>query len=338
VISAPPVQYTRTSDGYNIAYMVTGSGPALVFLPDVFQHSQRLWARGPTGRTIQYLAQRFQVIQYDSRGQGMSQRGLSAAHKMSDYEVDLDAVIKATGAERVVLFGPNDFGHVAMRYAIAHVGVVGALVLYELGGGSSLVQPELNRLARTNWDLFLLVNARTLFPRGDAGALVSYFQASADASDHLKLIDVVSRSSVLNVAPHVTVPTLILGPADDSAAPGGASWAKVLAPLVPSAQLVLAQNHYARAGATTAIALSIESFLSSLTQVSPGANALPDGLSVREGEVLRLVAAGKSNPQIADELVISLNTVQRHVSNILAKTGLANRTEAASYATRHGLT
>jgi DNA-binding NarL/FixJ family response regulator len=72
--------------------------------------------------------------------------------------------------------------------------------------------------------------------------------------------------------------------------------------------------------------------------VSPGANALPDGLSVREVEVLRLVAAGKSNPQIADELVISLNTVQRHVSNILAKTGLANRTEAASYATRNGLT
>jgi DNA-binding CsgD family transcriptional regulator len=64
----------------------------------------------------------------------------------------------------------------------------------------------------------------------------------------------------------------------------------------------------------------------------------PDGLSEREVEVLRLVAQGRSNPQIADELVISLNTVQRHVSNILAKTGLANRTEAASYAHRHDLT
>jgi len=53
--------------------------------------------------------------------------------------------------------------------------------------------------------------------------------------------------------------------------------------------------------------------------------------------VLRLVAAGKSNPQIAGELVISLNTVQRHVSNILGKTGLANRTEAAIYARDKGL-
>jgi DNA-binding NarL/FixJ family response regulator len=53
--------------------------------------------------------------------------------------------------------------------------------------------------------------------------------------------------------------------------------------------------------------------------------------------VLRLVAAGKSNQQIADALVISPNTVVRHVSNIFAKTGVANRAEAASFATRHGL-
>jgi len=53
--------------------------------------------------------------------------------------------------------------------------------------------------------------------------------------------------------------------------------------------------------------------------------------------VLRLVAAGRSNQQIADALVISLNTVARHVSNIFDKTGAANRTEAADYATRHGL-
>jgi DNA-binding NarL/FixJ family response regulator len=63
----------------------------------------------------------------------------------------------------------------------------------------------------------------------------------------------------------------------------------------------------------------------------------PAGLSEREVEVLRLVAAGKSNAQIADELVISLNTVQRHVGNILSKTDLANRTQAASYAHRAGI-
>lgn len=52
---------------------------------------------------------------------------------------------------------------------------------------------------------------------------------------------------------------------------------------------------------------------------------------------LRLVAAGRSNPEIAEALVISENTVIRHVSNILAKTGTGNRTEAAVYANKHGL-
>jgi DNA-binding CsgD family transcriptional regulator len=76
---------------------------------------------------------------------------------------------------------------------------------------------------------------------------------------------------------------------------------------------------------------------------SPPATALPsqwaspDGLSQREVEVLRLVAAGKSNREIAEALCISLNTVATHVRNILTKTGTANRTEAAAYALRRGL-
>lgn len=58
----------------------------------------------------------------------------------------------------------------------------------------------------------------------------------------------------------------------------------------------------------------------------------PAGLSQREVEVLRLIAAGKSNREIAEELFISLNTVANHVRNILAKTATANRAEAAAFA------
>ena len=65
--------------------------------------------------------------------------------------------------------------------------------------------------------------------------------------------------------------------------------------------------------------------------------AYPDGLTQREIEVLRLIADGKSNREISEELVITINTVFRHVSNIFTKIGAANRVEAASYATRHGL-
>jgi DNA-binding CsgD family transcriptional regulator len=69
----------------------------------------------------------------------------------------------------------------------------------------------------------------------------------------------------------------------------------------------------------------------------PPAGVAPAALSERELEVLRLLAAGKTNPEIAAALVISLNTVYRHANHIFTKLGVQNRTEAAAYAHRHGL-
>lgn len=65
---------------------------------------------------------------------------------------------------------------------------------------------------------------------------------------------------------------------------------------------------------------------------------LPDGLTAREVEVLRLVASGQTNPQIAAVLFLSEKTVARHLSNIFTKTGVTSRTAAAAYAYEHDLT
>ena len=69
------------------------------------------------------------------------------------------------------------------------------------------------------------------------------------------------------------------------------------------------------------------------TDRSPSAEPLTE----RELEVLKLVARGLSNQEIADELIVSEGTVSTHVRNILAKLHLANRTQAALYALREGL-
>jgi DNA-binding NarL/FixJ family response regulator len=66
-----------------------------------------------------------------------------------------------------------------------------------------------------------------------------------------------------------------------------------------------------------------------------------DELTEREVEVLRLIALGKSNQQIASELVLSLRTVERHISNIYQKIGVrgkAARVSASTYAAKHGIT
>jgi NarL family two-component system response regulator LiaR len=63
----------------------------------------------------------------------------------------------------------------------------------------------------------------------------------------------------------------------------------------------------------------------------------PDPLSGREMEVLRLLVRGKSNREIADQLIITELTVRTHVSNILGKLHLASRTQAALYALKEGL-
>jgi ATP/maltotriose-dependent transcriptional regulator MalT len=68
-----------------------------------------------------------------------------------------------------------------------------------------------------------------------------------------------------------------------------------------------------------------------------GPVARPGGLSPREVEVLRLVASGKSNPQIASALFLSEKTVARHLSNIFTKLEVSSRTAAAAFAFEHGL-
>ena len=67
----------------------------------------------------------------------------------------------------------------------------------------------------------------------------------------------------------------------------------------------------------------------------PAPAELPDGLTEREGEVLRLIAAGKSNGEIAKALFVSEATVKTHVNHIFAKTGSRDRAKAIAYAHRH---
>ena len=89
---------------------------------------------------------------------------------------------------------------------------------------------------------------------------------------------------------------------------------------------------------------SIKAAAAGQVQLSPQAAAMlvgevrvadsPESLTKREIEVLRLIALGKSNREIADDLVLGEKTIKTHVSNILGKLNLNSRTQAALYALR----
>jgi DNA-binding NarL/FixJ family response regulator len=69
----------------------------------------------------------------------------------------------------------------------------------------------------------------------------------------------------------------------------------------------------------------------------PSTQPLPDDLTPREAEVLRLIAAGRSNGEIATELFVSAATVKTHVNHVFAKIGARDRAQAVHYAYTHGL-
>lgn len=117
--------------------------------------------------------------------------------------------------------------------------------------------------------------------------------------------------------------------------------AMLLARNVPADRAEAAQ--LLAAAAQEALALGMQGLaaeVAAMQAVAGGRTAriYPAGLSEREAQVLRFVAAGRSNRQIADVLFVSPNTVANHVRSILSKTRSNNRTEAAAFAIQHELT
>jgi DNA-binding CsgD family transcriptional regulator/pimeloyl-ACP methyl ester carboxylesterase len=326
----PPVQYVTASDGMRIAYAVSGRGTPLIFLPGIFYHVQLAWQYPGLQTWLERLSERFQLIQLDPRGTGMSSRDVSHEHARHHYQRDIEAIIHRLRLERLLFLGVSFGVDLAVDYALKHPEHVIALVLGT--SGTSRSSALFRTLPAEDWDAFLYGIVPRDRSRGEANRIVELTRQASDQRNYLL------RWRVLGVPGEIEerlsrlrTETLVLHTRDYAFTPVEEGMKKAQ---LSGGRMVIIDGSDPFGDPEQGIR-TIETFLAD----PPSQKAQPsDGLSSREIEVLRLLAAGKSNQQVADELVISLSTVLHHVTNILTKTGCSNRTEAAAYAHRHGLT
>lgn len=352
------IRFCTTSDGVQIAYAVVGQGPVLVKAPNWMTHLEYEWQSPVWRHWWEDLARDYTVIRFDQRGAGLSDWNIPEA-SFESWVRDLEGVVEATAVDRFALLGISQGGPVAIEYTVRHPEKVTQLVLYgayargSLYRGRSREEHEaLVTLTREGWgrdnpayrQLFT-----SQFMPGATTEQMSWFnelqRISTTGVNAARVQEIGSNINVMERLHLVSAPTLVLHADRDQRVPF--SEGRVLASLIPTAHLVTlaSGNHLTLADepAWAQLIGNVRHFLATgkpLPDVPGGTEQpLPGShqLTPREVEVLRLIAAGRSNQEIADELVISFNTVSNHVKNILGKTGSANRTEAASYAYRQGI-
>jgi len=207
-MDAPPVRFTTTSDGFDIAYLVGGEGIPLVFLPFHANHIQQRWT-GPL--YARGLTESCRVYLYDSRGQGLSTRQLRSDPKLEDYRRDLEAVIEVNHLGRFVMAAYGGFAHVAIRYAVEHPEKVHALILI-CTSESFAAWPLLSMLplAEENWDLFLHLTFAKNFPHEKSERLISFAKACATREDYVRMVHTFAGSDVSQLIPQLSQPVLLL--------------------------------------------------------------------------------------------------------------------------------
>lgn len=344
----PPVQYVKTSDGFDIAFAVCGEGMPVVRVPQAFSHFELQWQRGILAEEFEALAGRFKLVLFDSRGQGLSTRALPPAGSIADYERDIEAVIGRLGLERFVLFGNSVMGKVAVNYAVRHPERVAALILKGYRDPYK-EQPGLRAIAESNWPLYLQTAARTGWVQYDPETVVAVNREATTQADFVRQYAWLASEPGAEMLSRVRQPTLLIGTREGTVPMLPEADIRMAGATVRNARTVFFDDPHRGWGGSPAPAVTaIEGFLdeaSGVAALNPArdqAHLLVEDapaairLTSREAEVLGLIAAGRSNQQIADELVLSLRTVERHITNLYGKIGAHGKADATAYALRHG--
>ncbi len=336
--SPPSLKYARTSDGFDLAYWAIGGGPPLLEVPHIqMSHLLLEWEIDAVRRWYDGLSRFRTVVRYDNRGSGAS-GGVCTDYSIEAMVCDIETVADAARLDSFALCGRISGALPAIAYAERHPDRISHLILF-----NGFARPEhgqaprlrsLFAIAGTDWELFTESLSQAALGWQDAGAARQWAAVVRAATnwDALRaLLNARSGWDVLALLPQVKTPTLVLFDRRNALVDEARN--REVAAGIPDSQLLGVDGD---AGMPDVAAVrAIERFLAG----RPSARVAPTfgALTPRERDVLRLIASGHSNADVARQLAISINTVTRHLTHIYTKTGTANRTEAVAFAFRHGL-
>jgi DNA-binding CsgD family transcriptional regulator/pimeloyl-ACP methyl ester carboxylesterase len=328
------VRFARARDEVTIGYQMFGQGPPLVWMPSL-SNIVAQWRIPALRAAYQGLARNLTMILYDGRGTGASDRRIDLADLGLDAHLrDLHAVLDDAGLRKVSLLGYYHSVPTALAFAARNPGRVDRIVLF--GGTPRLREAMLPAqtqallsLIDQDWGLFADAAATAWLgwdaaPSGrwtaeafrtatSAPIAKAWFAAARD-------IDVTAELAA------VRAPALVLHRQGEQRIPAEAS--RRLAEALPDGRLVelpgdtptlFIENQDADLRLVTGF----------VTTGGAGRPGPPAGrLTPRENDVLRLLATGDSNIEIARQLGIAVHTVERHLSAIYRKLGARGRSDA----------
>ena len=243
-----PVRYARSSDGVSVAYQVAGDGPIdILAIPGFVTHLD-IWWNAPTDGLVRRLTSIGQLISFDKRGMGLSDRPDSVdAMKWVD---DTLAVLDTVGAKDVVVLGISAGTPTAIRVASLYPERVRALVIF--GGGARTVAGPGYEIGHTRETLEGF--AENLEKRWGSGVAISsyapsranephvrdywarYQQLSASPAAAMRYFWATVETDVTDLLSTISAPTLVLHPERDVVAP--VAWGRYMADRIPHAEFV----------------------------------------------------------------------------------------------------
>jgi DNA-binding NarL/FixJ family response regulator len=323
------VQYCTSADGARIAWASAGDGPPLLFTAQPgFGNAGDAPFDDPTFGFLRG----YELIWFDGRGTGFSQRDGITSYTLETIADDLEAVAAATGHKQLAICGAFDGGPVAITYAARYPARVSHLVLIDgwidFGDWKNHPVERLWQGVGHDWALFTDAMVRVGSGLGGDAALTAAARVRQNVAQQA-FFDYWTATHAWNVAPvlpAVGAPTMVLHSNIETSRQA----ARTIAAGIPGARLTTC-NWREEPSAVRDLLLD---FIGAPASPQPDSEA---NLTPREVEVLRLVAAGRSNRQIAEQLVLSERTVVRHIANIYTKIDAHGRAGATAYAIRRGL-